>query len=467
MTVDQISSLGSQLAGFLDEFADCFGRPEPSRKLAIYVRGQLSDLPRKSCEPLADWGGIAPRSLQEFLATDEWDHERACQRLQEMVVRDHGDRHAIGIIDESGHPKKGSKTACVSRQYCGNTGKIDNCVVTVHLTYASYDSRFRTMLESTPYLPEKGWDDEERRRQAKIPQDVQYRSKYQIALEQLDRARGHGVTFGWITADEWYGQKPAFLAGLEQRGQRYVVEIPRNVHGWLYWPGPAPRNGPRPIENLVRYSLYARRAPPTRYYVKDTGNGPILWEVRAWPFWMRRGDQVIGPRWLLHAVNVLDPAEEKYFLSNASPGTPLSAIVYVGFTRWPVERCLEDEKTELGMSHFEVRGYRAIQRHLIVTQISHLFLARQANRLRGGKSGGHRVPGSHRRQRTDCRLVASPRPSPPTIGTNRANPATHPKDKRPRTPMPHPNPNPHPSPNGHPTRRTTLLPPTLTGKGAL
>jgi len=123
MTIDQILSLGPALAEFVDQFSDCFGRSEPRSHLANYIRGQLSNLPRKSVEPIATFVGVAPRTLQEFLATDAWDHEKLRDRLQQIVARDHADPQAIGIIDDSGHPKKGNKTACVSRQYCGNRGK--------------------------------------------------------------------------------------------------------------------------------------------------------------------------------------------------------------------------------------------------------------------------------------------------------------------------------------------------------
>ena len=121
MTVDEILSLGSELAVYLDEFQDCFGRSEPRGKLATYVRGQLGELPRKSVEPMALAAGIKPRSLQEFLASDDWDEERLQAHTYRLVARDHHDDQLIGVIDESGHPKKGRETAGVSRQYCGNT----------------------------------------------------------------------------------------------------------------------------------------------------------------------------------------------------------------------------------------------------------------------------------------------------------------------------------------------------------
>lgn len=414
MTADEIAVLEPDLAIFLGEFHDCFGRSEPRGKLGDFVRGQLSDLPRKSCEPVALWAGTAPRTLQEFLATDQWDHDRARDRIQQIVGRDHCDLGAIAILDDSGHPKKGKHTAGVARQYCGNTGKVDNCVVTVHLTYSTFDTSFHTMLDSTLYLPEE-WNDPERRRAVGIPETVGYRPKYVIALEQLDRALANGLHFGWVTADEWYGEKPRFLWGLAERGQRFVVEVPSIQRCWTSWPGPAPQTKSSTVANLARYSRYLRQTPVIRCHVKDTHKEPVLWDVRAWPVWLCLDGHIVGPYWLLCATNVLNPYEEKFFLSNAAPGTPLEVLVHVAFARWPVERCLEDEKTELGMSHFEVRQYTAIQRHLLITQISHLFLARQALRLRKKKSGGHAVPGAHRRQRRDFGSRPTARPLPAAL----------------------------------------------------
>ena len=211
MTADQILSLGTELAEFLRAVRRLFwpfgGR---TREVETYVRGQLGELPRKSIEAIAALAAdMKPRTLQEFLASDEWDEDCMANSTRQIIARDHTDPQAIGVIDESGHPKKGDQTAGVSRQYCGNTGKIDNCVMTVHLTYTSFDGNFRTMLDSSLYLP-KCWDEDRQRcREAKIPNDVVYQPKYDIALGQLDRSAANGVHFAWVTADEWYAQKPA------------------------------------------------------------------------------------------------------------------------------------------------------------------------------------------------------------------------------------------------------------------
>lgn len=401
MTTDQIFGLGPELTAFLKEFEGCFGRVEPRRKLEVYVGGQLSRLPRKSAEPIALAARIPPRTLQEFLASDDWDEDAMAERVRRLVGRDHGDSQAIGVIDESGHPKKGCKTAGVSRQYCGNTGKIDNCVMTVHLTYTTFDNQFRTMIGSDLYLPKCWHEDRERCRRAKIPDELVYRPKYTIALEQLDQARAEGVDFRWITADEWYTQKPTFVAGLEERRLRFVLEAPRNFMAWLHDPRQGPATPAKPIENLCRYSRAMMRQAWQKYYVKDTDKGPMVWEIKAAPCWLPRDGGVVGPYWLIIARNVLDPNEVKYFISNATPGVPLPVILHVAFSRWPVERCLQDEKTELGLSHFEVRCYPALKRHLLITQVSHLFLARQTTRLRGEKSGGHAAASPHGRGRPD------------------------------------------------------------------
>lgn len=386
------------MAKYLDEFADCFVDFNTRYHLKEYVSGQLSDLPRKSVEPIAYLMDVPPRTLQEFLSLSLWDDARLRDTVQRIVARDHAEQQAIAIVDESGFPKKGNKTACVHRDYCGAVGKIDNCVMSVHLCYASFDGQFRTTIDSDLYLPKEGWDDPDRREEADIPDSVVYRPKYEIALEQLARAVAHGVPLAWVTADEWYGEKPPFIEGLQKLGLRFVLEIPRNLPGWVREPPSA--DAPRgEVQNLARWSHPLLYQEWMACRIKDTGTGPMVWEVKSARFWMKRGDEVAGPYWLVVARNALDLDEIKYFLSNASAGVPLEVILHVAFRRWPVERCLEDEKSELGLGHFEVRKYGAILRHLRITQVSHLFLARQTERLRGKKPGRDDLPSADRVER--------------------------------------------------------------------
>jgi SRSO17 transposase len=405
MTPEQILSLAPALDDFLGEFADCFGRSEPRGHLRRYVRGQLSNLQRKSVEPIALFNNIAPRTLQEFLNTDVWDHTRARDRVQQIVARDHEDPKAIGIIDDSGHGKSGKMTPGVQWQYCGRLGKTANCVVTVQLAFSSFDTRFRTMLDTELFLPE-GWsNDRERCRKAGIPDEVVYRSKHRIALELLDRAEANGVHLEWITADIWYSEKPDFLAGLEQRNHRYVVEIPRNLPGWLYNPGAEPRHPPRGVEDLCHSAKHMTRQEWTPFHLKNTEKGPLVWKAKSAPFWLCRGGQVHSGYHLIWAYDPLHPDEEKRFLVWDPLADRLETWLHVGFARWPIERTLEDKKSELGFSHFEVRKYQALMRHLYITMVSHLFLARQTQRLRGEKPGHHSQSGPRQRQCSGQHLV--------------------------------------------------------------
>lgn len=409
-----IRGLRPELERYLANFDNCFARSDTRTHLPVYVRGQLSDLPRKSVEPMALEAGVPPRTLQQFLSLLEWDEGRMTTRLQELVVQDHASPEAVGIVDETGCPKKGDKTPGVQRQYCGATGKIDNCVVTVHLGYAVDD--FHCLLASALYLPESWANDRERCRDAGIPEEVVYRPKWQIALELYDQAVANGVRFAWLTFDEHYGAKPELLRQLHRRGQAYVAEVPVNFRGWLSPPrliqGPRQPRLSRPaswVSDLRRHSPALRDQPWQRFRVKDGAKGPMVWEAKRVRFYPQTEDG--DPGWPVHlfvARNVLAPDEVKYFVSNAPPGTSLQVLLRVAFSRWHVERCFEDEKTELGFDHYEGRNYRGLLRHQAITAVTHLFLARVHQRERGKKSGADGVPSAHGGSRLSAFLVAGP-----------------------------------------------------------
>ena len=181
MDAKAIEGLEARLRAFLSEYSDCFGRHEPADHLRRYVRGQLSDLPRKSVEPIALQFGTRPRTLQQFLSHAKWDEDRMRQRMQEQVSARYSSPWAVGIIDETSYVKKGEQTPAVQRQHCGAVGKKENCVVTVHLAYAAQQG-LRVLLDGELFLPE-GWSaDRERCRKAGIPDSMVYRPKWKIAL---------------------------------------------------------------------------------------------------------------------------------------------------------------------------------------------------------------------------------------------------------------------------------------------
>lgn len=403
MDAATILEIKPALTTFLHEFDGCFGRRTTRRYLNIYVAGQLSDLERKSVEPMADAAGVPPRSLQEFLSLFRWDEAAVRDRLQRWVATRHADPHSVGVIDETSFAKKGDQTACVQRQHCGCLGKLENCVVSVHLGYVAGD--FHTLLDGELFLPEQAWDQNRVRcRAAGIPDDVVYRPKWNIALQQVRRSLGNGVRFAWLTFDEGYGGKPAFLRELAGLGQNYVAELPASFVGWTV-PPPVlyrdhardqalargetvtgrPRRLPRlkvkhtpacEVRDLLKHSPLVRRIPWQTYRVKEGTKGPFVWEAKCVPLWIKDEQGLPdGPHPLLMARPVLKPDEVKFFLSNAPLDTAVETLLLVAFSRWHIERLFEDSKTELGLDHFEVRRYPAIARHLLLSCVSHLFLA--------------------------------------------------------------------------------------------
>lgn len=413
MDAEHIRELEPLLKEYLARFEDCFPHPNTRGYLDVYVRGQLSDLPRKSIEPMALQAEVAPRTLQQFLSLLQWDRPLVRERLQKLVAQEHACPHSVGILDDTGCPKKGNKTPGVQRQYCGATGKIDNCVVTVHLGYAADD--FHCLVDNELFLPEEWANDRERCRAAGIPDTLVYRPKWQIGWEQYERAVANGVRFAWLTFDENYSNKPELLRRLDQRGQKYVGEVPKNFRGWLrparLWSGA--RGGlkrshaPSTVEDLLRYSRTLREQAWKPYRVKDGAKGPMVWEVKHVRFYPQTEDgDPARPLHLVIARNALDRDEIKYFISNAPPGTRVAVLLLVAFQRWRIERCFEDSKTELGFDHYEGRNYEGMMRHQTVTMLTHLFLARVRDQWRGEKSNVDIVPTADGVERLGPILVA-------------------------------------------------------------
>ncbi|HZR36756.1 MAG TPA: IS701 family transposase [Nevskia sp.] len=404
MTPEQVAALGPAFAAYLRLFEDCFGQDRTREHLHTYCRGLLSELPRKSVEPIALAAGTAVRTLQEFLRDHVWDHDRLRDLLQQRLARrapptGADDLGCVGLIDETSQAKKGTKTPGVQRQWCGSLGKTENCIVTVHLGLVW--GRFKTLLDADLFLPQAWSSDRERCRAAGIPDDVAYRPKWRIALEQLNRAQANGLHFDWLTFDEYYGSKPAFLADLDRRpGLCYVGEVPRNSRCLTRRPrGRRPKGGWRGkrVDNLARFSSALNQQEWQGVTLARLTLADQTWEVRAGQVYLLRdGDVTERTYWLIVARNEAT-GEVKYFLSNAPPEAPLEKLLRVAFRRWNVEHTLRVSKTEIGFGHFEGRHYVALRRHLLLCLLVLGFVAEHTDRLRGEKSGDHAgagVPGA-------------------------------------------------------------------------
>jgi len=327
------------------------------------------------------------------------------------------------IIDETSDVKKGHKTPGVHRQWCGTVGKKENCIVTVHLGYAT--GNFHCLLDGELFLPQCWAEDRGRCRAAGIPDHVEYRPKWQIALEQYDRAVAGGIVFQWLTFDEGYGGKTPFLGELDHRGQWFVAEIPKSITGWIDEPrlkrwAPSAEGGrpcntswvvagepARSVEHLLaNHPLLCDQAWKP-YYVKDGEKGPVVWEAKHVHLIRPGEDGLPEFRWhLLIVRNPLDHTEIKYFLSNTPYDTPVQTLLLVAFSRWRVERCFEDYKGELGFDQWEGRRWLGLQRHLILSCVSYLFLARVRQRLGEKNTGTHGLPSPRGRRSVGALVVA-------------------------------------------------------------
>jgi SRSO17 transposase len=378
MTEQEIAGLGPAFASYLGRYRGCFLQKRTRAHFDTYCRGLLSDLPRKSVEPIALEAGTAVRTLQEFLVTARWDHEQARVLLQRHVAEaiaagPTDPLGTVGVIDETSCQKWGEHTPGVQRQYLGCLGKVDNGIVTVHVGVAQ--GRFQALLDADLYLP-ASWDaNRPRCRAAGIPDDIRYRSKWRIALDQLIRLSSNGVTFDWLVFDEGYGAAVPLLRVLNLMAQRFVAEVPVNFAVRDSAVGP-PR---RADERLTAADAKRGR----RHRVAHRTVADSVWRAAEATVWAadRKHKLVV-------AINEAT-AEVKYFLTNALT-TPLARVLAVAFRRWTVEHAFRLGKQEAGLMHYEGRDYTGLVRHLILALVVLGFVATHTERLRGEKPAGHR-----------------------------------------------------------------------------
>lgn len=402
MTPKQLTALGPKLTAALRPLAPCFLQERTRHHLHTYCRGLLSDLPRKSVEPIALQAGTAVRTLQEFLRDHSWQDDTVRDTLQRQAadrlptLPDDG-LGTVGLIDETSAVKSGTHTPGVQRQYLGCVGKVDNGIVTVHIGVCK--GRYRTLLDADLFLPES-WDaDRPRCREAGIPDTLRYRPKWQIALEQLDRLRTQGVVLDWLTFDEEYGKRPGMIAGLDQRQQRFIGEVPRNfscLAAVRSGRPPAAEHKGRAVEDVVRCSTAFRSQSWQVLHLQRETLEDQIWRVKAAQVWLSSADGWSARTyWLIWASNDAT-GEEKFFLCNAPVETAVLVMVRVAFRRASVEHSFRVCKSELGFTHYEGRNYTGLRRHLRLCLVVLNFAAEHCERLRGEKSrgdGGAGVPG--------------------------------------------------------------------------
>jgi SRSO17 transposase len=400
MDAGQLQSLQPALERFLERFRPCFKRRVTFAHFLCYLLGLMADLHRKSIEPIALACGKAVRTLQEFLAFYVWDHPRLDRLLMDHVAN-RSPQGGIGVVDATGHPKHGDKTPGVAHQYCGESGKLDNCVVAQHLLFTDNDQRnpFSCMLASDLYVP-KGWlTDGERCREAGIPDTLAFRTKWEIARDQVREALAAGVKLNWVVFDEDYGKVPQFWFELDRLGQRAVGEVPATFRAWVKRPACRSAqacHASRRVDELVRFSPVFREQGWKRCHVKDTTRGTLVWEYKAALVHLvdhqgrpHHAGVPTDRRYWLIVLRQPGTGEIKYVVSNAGEQAEAEELIRVLFSRWHVEKWFERAKQEAGLGAFEVRTYQSLIRHWLCARVAMCFLSEQTTRLRGEKCADH------------------------------------------------------------------------------
>jgi SRSO17 transposase len=430
--LEQMEQWAEEFEAFHARFSHIFARREPREEARQYLRGLLAPVARKNCWQMAEAvGEDDPQSMQRLLYSARWEADEARDELQAFVLEKFGDESSIGVVDETGFLKKGTKSVGVKRQYSGTAGKIENCQVGVFLSY--FNGRSYAFLDRRLYLPEDWCTDWERCREAQVPDDVVFKTKPQLALEMLKHAWSQGVPMAWVAGDEVYGDAPYLRDGIAKAGKKYVLGVSSTTPVWRERPpvekpakGPVgrPREKPRLADGAPRAETVAVviAALPGGAWKRLTGSegekGPRTYDWAAVRVVESR-NRVPGPEgWLLARRSVLDPTDLAYYLCNAPQDTPLATLAEIASARWSIETTIEEAKGETGLDDYEVRYWHSWHRHITLSMMAHAWLAwiRQAEGEKNARPSAGRGERSRGSAASGSGIAAAPSFSRTSLG---------------------------------------------------
>jgi SRSO17 transposase len=387
MTESEIAKCRNRLEQFLADLLEPLGRRERRHWGSVYVRGLLLDGERKSIEPMAarlPEGNV--QAMQQLIGQSPWPWAPVWQRLaQRMTVELMPD--PVWVIDDTGFPKQGHHSVGVERQYSGTLGKTANCQVAVSLHQVT--GQESTILDWRLYLPESWTEDPQRRAEAGIPAEVKFQTKWQLALELIDEARGWGLRCGVVLGDAAYGEVTEFRQGLETRQLPYAVGIPSTLGVWTKPP------------RIHKLKARGQGRPPSAYHygpqrpgtVREVAQKARLWKQVRWregsKGWLEsrfhacrvqpshgfhEGRPPHKEVWLLVEWPRGEKEPTKYFLCDLPEHYPLRRLVRIVKARWKIEQDYQQLKEELGLDHYEGRSWTGWHHHVTLVMLAHAFL---------------------------------------------------------------------------------------------
>ncbi len=398
MGLRRLEAIESRFAAYVEGLTSVIGHADRAKPLRDYCTGLMMPCERKSVEPMAaitapERTAAQHQSLLHFVGEGKWSDEKVLAKVRELVlpqIERHGSIEAW-IIDDTGFPKKGQHSVGVTRQYCGQLGKQDNCQVAVSLSLANHHASLPVAYRL--YLPEDWAKDSGRRRKTGVPEEVSFKTKPEIALEQITAACAAGLPRGVVLMDAGYGNNSELRADITALGLAYVAGILSTTTLW------APGTGPLPAK---KWSGIGR--PPTLLR-RDGKHQPIsvkelalglpkrAWRVVKWregsAEWLssrfarvrvraaRRDFKLTESRpeeWLLIEWPEGEKEPTKYWLSNLPKDIPFRQLVDIAKLRWRIERDYQELKQEVGLGHFEGRGWRGFHHHATLCVAAYGFL---------------------------------------------------------------------------------------------
>ena len=388
--------LGSEarFAFYVDALGSVIGHADRTGPLRDYCTGLILPGERKSVEPMA--ARTAParvsaqhQSLLHFVGAGGWSDEKVLAKISELVVpaiTKHGPIE-VWIIDDTGLPKKGRHSVGVKPQYCGQLGKEANCQVAVSLSIANHFASLPVGYRL--YLPKEWAEDRARRDRAGVPEDIRFKTKQQIALELIQRAHASGLPLGVLLMDLDYGRDSRLRASVSALGLSYVAGIQPNVLMWA--PGTGPKRPDKALNNtgrrdepdLISAKEVVRALPKHAWHTIKWREGSADWlssrfaRVRVRVGYNGAIPGQVAEEWLLveWPEGETDPTKYKYWLSTLPAEIGFHQLVDIAKMRWRIERDYQELKQEVGLGHYEGRGWRGFHHHATLCIAAYGFLA--------------------------------------------------------------------------------------------
>ncbi len=412
----RLSSPGPQqrrFAAYIEGLANAAGHEDRHAPLKNYCKGLLLPGARKSIEPMAallDSENVQAmrQSLHHLVAKAPWSDEVMLKqvRIQVLPAMQKQGPVVAWIVDDTGFPKKGKHSVGVTRQYCGQVGKQENCRVAVSLSVSTWSSSLPIAYRL--YLPKEWAEDAERREKTEVPEEVAFQTKPAIALDQIRAAVAAKVDRGVVLADAAYGINTEFREGLTELDLQYVVGVQSSMTVW--------EPGKQPLPAKPR----GKMGRPPQLLQRATDHQPVSVKQLAMSLpstafkeitWREAGERKLRSRfaavriraahrdyekaephqeeWLLIEWPRGEKEPTKYWLSTLPPITKLKALIKMAKHRWIIERDYEELKQELGLGHFEGRNWRGFHHHATLCIAAYGFLVAERNRFSPSARAGH------------------------------------------------------------------------------